>query len=587
MRHFLIILITGLSLFVRAQPTFTAADSLAVVQLCERYRTAWLAGDSTGVLGCFEEQARLSPNGNGPVEGKAAMRQFWFPNDSSKTLIHGFDNPLVELSGEGDMAFSTQKTWLDWSYIKGSTRMGKEQRGYAHAVYRRQSTGEWKIWRQSWTDVWARTKPEAEIGKSAPAPAKWPPAKPKSGKLFPSVQIDTSPEHLARLREINRDIWQPFSEAYAANDAEKYLQLHIPEFIRANGGQWAGVRNLSEYGVSVRKNFTQNQAEGRKAAIDFTFFERTAGPDMATERGVYRYTSFETAGTQYYYGQFHVFHRKIGGKWKIAVDYDSDESGTIGRDNFEAGWPTDVLSAAELSQNEAVVFHADDGVAVYATLFFARPESAARKNDPTILLFHQAQSNGLAEYKNLIPKLLTSGYNLLVADLREGGDKHGGQNRTAQNWKNASPDAYCLAAKDLEASLKFIENQGFTGKKILWGSGYSGALTIDWATRHPAAVAGVLAFAPAQGGSIVPCEPNENRLSALKIPLLVFRAKSEMAAANRQAQAALFQKFEVPFVVVESDQHGSLVLDPTRNPAGTDAAWKIVLEFLRNSCKNN
>jgi ketosteroid isomerase-like protein len=47
--------------------------------------------------------------------------------------------------------------------------------------------------------------------------------------------------------------------------------------------------------------------------------------------------------SQHFYGQFHVFHRKIDGVWKIAVDYDSDEDGTVDETDFEAGLPMDVF----------------------------------------------------------------------------------------------------------------------------------------------------------------------------------------------------------------------------------------------------
>ncbi len=165
---------------------------------------------------------------------------------------------------------------------------------------------------------------------------------------FHKIYIPDNPDNIARLREINRDIWQPFSEAYATNDAEKYIGLHAPDFIRANGGQWAGVRNLAEYGASVRKNFTRNTADYRKTTIDFTFFERAAGPETASERGIYRVTSTDKDSLpRYFYGQFHVFHRKVNGTWKIAVDYDSDEDGTINAQTFQAGWPTDVVRLAD------------------------------------------------------------------------------------------------------------------------------------------------------------------------------------------------------------------------------------------------
>ncbi len=163
-------------------------------------------------------------------------------------------------------------------------------------------------------------------------------------KSLPKVNIPQTPENLERLRAINRDIWTPFSEAYAGNDAGKYLSLHTADFIRANGGQWAGVKNLAEYGASVQTNFARNAENGRKARIDFTFFERVAGPETASERGIYRYTDIPKSGDpRSFYGKFHVFHRKVNGVWKIAVDYDSDEDGTIGEADFRAGLAPDVF----------------------------------------------------------------------------------------------------------------------------------------------------------------------------------------------------------------------------------------------------
>jgi ketosteroid isomerase-like protein len=163
-------------------------------------------------------------------------------------------------------------------------------------------------------------------------------------KTVPQVNIPQTPENLERLREINRDIWTPFSVAYATNDASLYISLHAADFIRASGGKWAGVRNLTEYGNSVRRNFARNIENGNRAQIDFTFFERVAGPETASERGIYRSSSINKEGIkQDFYGKFHVFHRKVNGLWKIAVDYDSDEDGSISEADFRAGLAPDVF----------------------------------------------------------------------------------------------------------------------------------------------------------------------------------------------------------------------------------------------------
>lgn len=148
-------------------------DEAACRDVLKKYVTAWLKNDSTALLALFEEKARLAPNGMCPVNGLAEIRQFWFPNDSSTTVIHQFENEIVEISGDGDLAFCAHKTWLDWSYFKNDQKMGKEQRGWATVVFKKQPSGEWKIWRQTWTDVWSRNKTEVEIGKPAAVNSGW------------------------------------------------------------------------------------------------------------------------------------------------------------------------------------------------------------------------------------------------------------------------------------------------------------------------------------------------------------------------------------------------------------------------------
>lgn len=160
-------------------------------------------------------------------------------------------------------------------------------------------------------------------------------------KNYPSIKIAAEPEHIARLKAINRDIWGPFAEAYAAGDADAYIALHTPDFIRASITE---VQDLEAYRSSSKRHFNYNKTKNSRCEIAFTFFERVAGTDRASERGIYRYTAIQQDGGRlHYYGKFHVFHRKIGDKWKIAVDYDSDEDGSISQGDFEAGLPPDVF----------------------------------------------------------------------------------------------------------------------------------------------------------------------------------------------------------------------------------------------------
>lgn len=156
-------------------------------------------------------------------------------------------------------------------------------------------------------------------------------------KAFPKIKIPTDSVSLARLRAIDRDIWHPFVAAYAAGDAEKYEALHTEDFIRATVDD---VHGKQQSLASSQRHFAYNRTNGRRCAIAFSFFERTVSDALASERGIYRYSSIKNDGTKEdYYGKFHVIHRLIDGRWMIAVDYDSDEDGSIGKADFDAGRP--------------------------------------------------------------------------------------------------------------------------------------------------------------------------------------------------------------------------------------------------------
>lgn len=141
-----------------------------------------------------------------------------------------------------------------------------------------------------------------------------------------------------RLLEINNDIWIPFSEAYATGDADKYLSLHSPQFVRASkSGEHT--TDLNGYSKSVLRSFSRNAINGAKANIEFRFVERFASDITASEKGIYKYTYLPSSGNPTSgYGKFHVVSRKENGVWKIFMDYDSDEEGKISAADYEAAY---------------------------------------------------------------------------------------------------------------------------------------------------------------------------------------------------------------------------------------------------------
>jgi len=145
------------------------------------------------------------------------------------------------------------------------------------------------------------------------------------------------------LRELNRDIWEPFQVAYARGDADSYLALHGADLLRVEADEgWLG--GLDDYAARVREAFARLAADRTALEIDFRFVERIAAGDRASERGVYRLAVTPPgAETHLHFAKFHTIARKRQGSWRIALDHDHSDNRTIGSDHYAAAHPLDDL----------------------------------------------------------------------------------------------------------------------------------------------------------------------------------------------------------------------------------------------------
>jgi ketosteroid isomerase-like protein len=138
------------------------------------------------------------------------------------------------------------------------------------------------------------------------------------------------------LHELNIDIWRAYQDAFHSGDVEAFLALHTPQLIRA-GGPAKSISGFGEYAANSRQWRTDLVERGDTVDIEFRFTERIVTADLASERGVYRLTARRASGEQKtMFGRFHTFSRKTSGRWRIAVDYDGDESGTVSAEDFAA-----------------------------------------------------------------------------------------------------------------------------------------------------------------------------------------------------------------------------------------------------------
>lgn len=151
-----------------------------------------------------------------------------------------------------------------------------------------------------------------------------------------------NPTTPAFLKEINEQIWQPFSEAYVTNNAQQYIGLHSKDFIRTTGGSWKGISDWQSFQKNTLRSFA-NQKPNERNKISFRFLERITDGQKASERGIYQVIRSDEKGgiIGAFYGKFHVFMRKENNRWKILIDYDSDEGNTINESTFKAAFAID------------------------------------------------------------------------------------------------------------------------------------------------------------------------------------------------------------------------------------------------------
>lgn len=153
------------------------------------------------------------------------------------------------------------------------------------------------------------------------------------------MTIETRPSQpITLLEELNRQIWLPFSEAYTSGDPEPYLALHSPDLIRVEGNRRC-LMDVMQYAAGIRQAFEQWKAAGSMVAVQFRFVERIVSEEAASERGIFQFSLTSATGEQRtFYGKFHVIARKEQGYWRIVVDYDSSEAGTITEATYVAAY---------------------------------------------------------------------------------------------------------------------------------------------------------------------------------------------------------------------------------------------------------
>ena len=131
----------------------SAEDIKQIREINRNYTQGWLENDSKKVLGLFTNSATIIPSGLLPIQGKKAITDFWFPDDSSTTVIHYYDLEILEIGGDTNLAYTYENGNLSFTYEKDDFRLEREAESYAITIYKKVESGEWKIIKRIWTDL--------------------------------------------------------------------------------------------------------------------------------------------------------------------------------------------------------------------------------------------------------------------------------------------------------------------------------------------------------------------------------------------------------------------------------------------------
>jgi ketosteroid isomerase-like protein len=138
--------------------------------------------------------------------------------------------------------------------------------------------------------------------------------------------------------DINNQVWKPFTQAIMAQDVAAFLAVHSKDVVRAELTD-NQVQNYKEYQAAMEKSWPgwkeSIQKNNSKYTFELRFLQRISNGSLAYEVGYFKNESINEKGEKrMYFGKFNVALRKENGIWKILVDSDSNEGGTITEEKF-------------------------------------------------------------------------------------------------------------------------------------------------------------------------------------------------------------------------------------------------------------
>lgn len=131
----------------------TVEDRSAIRAVVEEYRTAWLRGDSQGVLKTFADDAVLLPaHGARPIVGKDAIVRYWWPAGGPPSRVTKLEITVDGLEGGCSTASAYGRDDVAWTQDEKGVARAYGHPGTYLNVFRKTADGTWRISRHMWDD---------------------------------------------------------------------------------------------------------------------------------------------------------------------------------------------------------------------------------------------------------------------------------------------------------------------------------------------------------------------------------------------------------------------------------------------------
>ncbi len=134
-------------------PSLSTEDEQQIRALEQAYVDAWLRDDTAAILATLSPDVVLMPGGSHPLVGLDAAREFWWPNDGSRTTITSYTTTIDEIGGNAFLAYLRGTGVLSFIYERDTLRIEQSSRNMTLTIVRKETGNAWRITRRMWAPL--------------------------------------------------------------------------------------------------------------------------------------------------------------------------------------------------------------------------------------------------------------------------------------------------------------------------------------------------------------------------------------------------------------------------------------------------